>query len=151
MNFEENVYSLIEELQQFDYRIESIDLIWDIIFPHIVGKRTIYYHIRVTKYRDTFYVAHMDGDFCSLEIKVNKSVEEAESFGFSRHGVDFAKKWNEPISSARNWLKIVKKDWIKANKQVWLSYPLNRRYGIVCNSLIRDSLTDMHRIDQELG
>src|SRR3990172_8836778 len=34
---------------------------------------------------------------------------------------------------------------------MWLSYPLNRRYGIVCNSLVRETLTDMYRLDEELG
>jgi hypothetical protein len=47
--------------------------------------------------------------------------------------------------------KEVKKNWIKANRQVYESYPLNRRYGTVSNALIRVSLTDCYRIDQELG
>ncbi len=56
MNFEENVYHLIDELQQFDYTMEYLDLLWDIIFPHSTVRHTIYYHIRVTKYYDTFYI-----------------------------------------------------------------------------------------------
>lgn len=149
--FEENVYGLIAELKEFDYRIESIDLIWDVIFPHKKARRATYYYIQVTKYQDTFYIGHRDGDLCSLEVQMNKSVQVAESFGFSREAGDFAKKWDALISSAREWLKIVKKDWIKANRQVFTSYPLNRRYGIVCNTLLRDSLEDMYRIDLELG
>lgn len=150
-NFEENVYSLIVELKQFDYMIESVDHIWDVIFPHKTGRRAIYHYIRVTKYQNTFYIGHIDGNLCTLEAQVNKSIQAAPSFGSSRENGDPTRGWDGLISSARNWLKIVKKDWIKANKQVWLSYPLNRRYGIVSNSLIRESLSDFYRIDQDLG
>lgn len=92
-NFEENVFCFIEELQQFDYRIDSIDLIWEVIFPHSTGKRTTYYYIGVTKYKDTFYITHVDGRLCTLEVKINKSVDEAETFR-SRDYCDLAKKWN---------------------------------------------------------
>jgi len=152
-NFTENVNALITELKHFDYMIESKDHIWDIIFPHKTSRQAVYHYIRVTKYQNTFYIGHMDGKLCSLEVQGNATVQAAPSFGFSyddgRH--DPGKKWDGLISSARSWLKIVKKDWIKANKQVWSSYPLNHRYGIVCNSLVRESLSEMYRIDQELG
>jgi hypothetical protein len=152
-NFTENVHALIGELKHFDYAIESIDHIWDIIFSHKTSRQTGYHYIRVTKYKDTFYIGHMDGKLCSLEVQKGVSVQAAPSFGSSyedgRH--DPAKAWDGLISSARSWLKVVKKDWIKANRQVWSSYPLNRRYGIVCNSLVRESLSDMYQIDQELG
>ena len=150
-DFEKNVYGLIAELKQFDYTIESIDHIWDVIFPHKTTRTAVYHHIRMTQYKDTFYIGHIDGELCCLEIQVNTSVQAAPSFGSSHREEDPAKGWDALISSARNWLKIVKKDWIKANKQVWQSYPLNRRYGIVCNSLVRTSLSSMHRMDQELG
>ena len=93
----------------------------------------------------------MDGDLCSLEVVMNKSVKEAESFNLSRSYGDFTKKWDALILSARNWLKVVNKDWVKANRQVLSSYPLNRQYGIVSNSIVRDSLVDIFRIDRELG
>ncbi len=149
--FEENVYGLIAELEQLDYSIESIDRIWEVIFPHKTARQIVYHYMRVTKFKDIFYIGLIDGKLCSLEIRMNKSVQATSSFD-SLPGVgNPTKDWHGLISSARNWLKNVKKDWIKANKQIWLSYPLNRRYGIVCNSLVRKSLTDMYRIDQELG
>lgn len=151
-NFEENVFSLIAELKQFDYKIESIDHLWDVIFPHKTGRHTVYHYIRVTKYQDTFYIYHVDGKLCSLEVRMNTSVQAAPSFGsFHTGDGDLSKGWDDLISSARHWLKMVKRDWIKANKQVWLSYPLNRRYGIVRSSLVRESLSDIYRIDQDLG
>ena len=41
------------------------------------------------------------------------------SFSPQAEEVSRFKGWDSLISSARNWLKIVKKDWIKANHQVW--------------------------------
>lgn len=148
--FEENVYCLIEELKQFDYSIESVDLIWDVIFPHKSGSRVAYYHIRLTKYHDTYYLHQMDGNLSSLEVQLYKNVQSSSSLGSSYQDHN-PTKWKGLVVSARKWLKIVKKDWIKANRQVWLSYPLNRRYGIINNSLVRELLTDMYRLDRELG
>jgi hypothetical protein len=45
----------------------------------------------------------------------------------------------------------VKRDWVKANRQVWDAYPLNQRLGIVCSSLVRALPLDAWRIDKELG
>lgn len=59
--------------------------------------------------------------------------------------------WEPLITSARKWLKVVRKDWIKANKRVQAEYPLHRRYGVVPNALIRASLPDVYRLDKELG
>ena len=150
-SFEENIYSFIAELKHFDYTIESIDRIWNVIFPHKTARHIMYHSIRVTQYKDTFYIGSIDGKLSTLEIHVNTSVQAVPSFGSSRVDVDPARVWDDLICSARNWLKIVKKDWIRANKQVWSSYPLNRRYGIVCNALVKESLADMYKIDEELG
>lgn len=95
----------------------------------------------MTKYQDIFYIEHVDGELSSLEVQMNTAVQVAQSFNsFQRNSSNLARRWDSIIPSASNWLKVVKRDWIKANKQVWLSYPLNRRYGIVCSSLVRESL-----------
>ncbi len=150
-SFEKNIYALIKEMMQFQHRIESVDHLWDIIFP---DKKHKYHHIRITKSRANFYLFHLDGNLCSLEIEQNKSVQAAPSFGFSSYedgSEDPAKAWNDLIISARKWLNFAKKNWIKAAKEVYESYPLNRRYGIAPNSLVRSSLSDIYRIDKELG
>ncbi|MDP1608957.1 MAG: hypothetical protein Q8L98_06565 [Chlamydiales bacterium] len=82
---------------------------------------------------------------------MNARILASSAFGSLHEVGDFSRKWDSLISSAREWLKIVEKDWITANKQVWSSYPRNRRYGIVRNSLVRELLPDIYRIDQELG
>lgn len=151
MDFENNVYSLIKELNQFDYRIESIDHIWEVIFP---DQKNNYHHIRVTKYHEVFYIIPIDGDLCTLEVTPKKSVKVASSFGrtpYDDGSNDPARVWTNLVIYARKWLKVVNKDWIKANKQVHELYPHNRRYGIVSNSLVRTSLADIYRIDKELG
>ena len=113
MDFESNVYALISELRQFDYRIESIDHIWDIIFPVQKDK---YHRISVTKYHEVFYIGHIDGNLCTLEVTPEKSVQVAPSFGSSLYDdgrYDPAAVWNDLITSARRWFKTVKTDWIK--------------------------------------
>ncbi|WP_194847703.1 hypothetical protein [Candidatus Neptunochlamydia vexilliferae] len=150
-NFEENVYALVEEVMQFQYQISSVDRIWDILFP---DKKNKYHHIRIMKSYGTFYLFHIDGELCNLEIEQNKCVRAGSSFGFSSYddgSEDPAKVWNHLITSAREWLKFTKRDWIKAAKAVYEAYPLNRRYGIVPSSLVKASLSDIYHIDKELG
>ena len=94
INFEENVYTLLKDLKQFKYQIEGVDRIWDILF---FDQKNKYHHIRVTKYYEVFYLAHLDGNLCTLEIKQNKGVQVAPSFGFSSYddgSHDPAKVWN---------------------------------------------------------
>lgn len=59
--------------------------------------------------------------------------------------------WSPLITSARQWLKVVALDWIRANRHVQESYPINRQFGIVPHSLIRASVADVWRLDKELG
>lgn len=149
MGFEENVFAFIEALDDFQYRLESVDHIWDVIYP---DKKERYFHLRVTKYRDIFYIFQMNGDDCTLEVRQKVSVTASSNMGMrSYRDDDPAKVWNNKIIDACKWLQFAKKDWIKANKQIYLSYPLKYRYGIVSNSLVRASLADIYRIDKELG
>ncbi len=150
-DFEINVYAFLQELRLFDYNIESIDRIWDVIFPDQKDK---YHYIRISKYHEVFHVVHIDGSLCTLEVIPSKSVKVAQSFGrasYDNSSHDPAAVWNRVILDACKWLNNVKRDWIKANRQVHESYPLNRRYGIVSNSLIRSSLPEIYQIDKELG
>ncbi|MFI5342934.1 MAG: hypothetical protein ACHQUC_01810 [Chlamydiales bacterium] len=151
MNFEENVFALIRDLDDFEYSLENVDHIWDIIYP---DKKDKYFYIRVTKYQEVFYIGHINGDYCSLEVHPKKGVTASSTMGirsYNDYQHDPAIVWNDLITYARKWLQFVKKDWIKANKQMYASYPLKYRYGIVPNSLVRASIPDIYRIDKELG
>jgi len=60
--------------------------------------------------------------------------------------------WDDLLAAGRAWLKRVGKDWIRANKDVQSGYyPLDRRYGIVPHALVRASLKDWFRVDEEIG
>jgi hypothetical protein len=73
----------------------------------------------------------------------------------SSHALDsnphLAKEWQSLATLACKWLKVVRRDWIKANRHVQDNYPMNCRYGIVPNALVQASLPDVYRIDRELG
>lgn len=138
MEFEDQIYGFIQEITCFDYRIESIDHLWEIVFPDQGGK---WHHIKIVKYHEVYFVYLVDGDLPSLEIKPKRQENHFEN----------VTAWNHLLISARIWLKSVKKNWIKANTQVQENYPLNRRLGLVPNALTRASLPDIYRIDQALG
>ena len=147
-NFEKNVNALLTKLLKFEYRIESVDHLWDIIFRDNKNK---YYHIRIVKSYEIFYLIDIVGKLCTLEIKRNESVRVASSGFNSYEDDDLSKIWGSLITSACEWLDFVKKNWIKAAQKIYESYPLNRRYGIVPNSVIRFSLPELYQIDEELG
>ncbi|MCK5405225.1 MAG: hypothetical protein KAI75_08325, partial [Desulfobulbaceae bacterium] len=150
MNFEETVYAFLKELETFDCRLSCLDRLWDIYFPDRDGK---WHYLHINKYRKVFYINCLTNDDESLDVEPGKSVKILAMMDHRSHSVDDyqADKWRSLISSARKWLRVVKKDWIKANKQVLMNYPLKYRYGIVPHSLIRASLPDIYRLDKELG
>ncbi len=150
MRFEEIVYAFSKKLEAFDCRLSSLDHLWDIYFPDQDGK---WHYLHVNKYRKVFYFTWLTGDDESLKVEPGKSVKILAMMDRRSQSVDSFQvgKWGPLISSAQKWLRAVKKDWIKANKQVLMNYPLQYRYGIVPHSLIRASLPDMYRLDKELG
>jgi len=151
MKFEQSVYTFLKELEQFDYTLSSIDHVWNIVF---LDEKGTWKHIHINKYRETFYISHIDGNTCALEVSPKKSVKAAESFGFSSYDdgrYDPAGVWEPMIEAARRWLKTVEKDWIAANRRVHAEYPLNRRFGVVPAALVTSSLEDTDRFDKALG
>lgn len=151
MKFEDTINIFLKSLRGFNYDISGLDLNWDLIFP---DDKDHWNHIRIIKYEKTHYVHHIDGKTCSLEVGQGKSVQAMKSFGISSYedgSDDPALVWGPMLESALAWLKLVKRDWIKANRHIQDHYPLNRRFGFVQNSLIRASLKDFYRVDKELG
>jgi hypothetical protein len=147
-----STFAFVKELGDFSYELSALDRVWNILFPD-KGKK--WHHLHVNKCKHTFYITHIDGGGGGLEVEAKKGVRPIESLGASsywdeNHG-QLAMAWEPLITSACRWLKIVKKDWIRANKQIQVEYPLPYRYGIVPNVLIRASLPDVYRLDKELG
>ena len=68
--------------------------------------------------------------------------------GAENHG-QWVKTWGSLIAFARKWLKVARKDWIKANKRINVEYPIHYRYGIAPNALVRASLPDIYRLGKD--
>jgi hypothetical protein len=151
MKFEKMVFSFLTELHKFDHEMSCLDLVWNIIFPDSKGR---WFKVNVTKYKETYYINRIDEETCGLEAVLNKCVNATDSMGQSsaawEHG-DLGRIWAPLIQAAMNWFKTAQNDWIRAHRRVVAEYPLKNRYGIVPNSIIRASLTDIYRIGKELG
>ena len=152
MELTTSILTLVKELDDFSCELSALDRVWNILFPDKGGK---WRHLHVNKYKQTFYISHVDGRGVSLEVEQKKGVRAMNSMGaasyFVENNAQLAAVWEPLIASARKWLKIVRKDWIKANKQIQTKYPLRHRYGVTPNALIRASLRDIYRLDKDLG
>lgn len=148
MSLESNVYMFINKLIKFYYKVDYSDHVWEFIFS---DKQDKWYRIHMLKYDNVFYINHIDGNLCPLEVVLNKSVKVAPTFGTCSYDENNIAEWDDVIIDAMKWFKMVNADWIKLNKKVYELYPWNRRRGIVPNALISASLKDIYRIGKELG
>jgi len=153
MELTPSTFAFVKELGDFAYELSVLDRVWNILFPDQGEK---WNHLHVNKYKYTFYITRAGGDGGCLEVEPNKCLRAMASMGDSspycvENHDQLATAWEPLITSARKWLKVVRKDWIKANKRVQAEYPLRHRYAVVPNALIRTSLPDVYRLDKELG
>ena len=152
MELAASTFALVKELSDFSYELSSLDRVWNILFPDKGGK---WNHLHVNKYKHIFYITHVDSSGGSLEVEPKKGVCAMDSMGASSYSVEnhgqLATVWEPLTASALKWLKVTRKDWIKANKRIQVEYPLRHRYGVAPNALIRVSLPDVYRLDKELG
>ncbi len=151
MKLKSSTFAFVKELSDFSYDLSSLDHVWNILFP---DKGEKWNHLHVNKYEKTYYITHVGGSG-NLEVAPKKGVRAMDDMGASFYSLEnhphLAKPWEPIIESARKWLRVVRKDWIKANKRVQVEYPLRYRYGIAPNALIRASLHDVYHLDKELG
>jgi hypothetical protein len=152
MELTASIFALVKELGDFSYELSALDRVWNILFP---DKGEKWHHLHVNKYKHTFYITHVDGGGGSLEVEQKMGVRAMDSMGAPSYSVEnhgqLATVWETLIESVRKWLKVARKDWIKANKRIQVEYPLRHRYGVAPNALIRASLPDVYRLDKELG
>ncbi len=152
MELTESTYALLRELDNFSPTLSGADLVWDILFP---AESTRWHHLRITKYKDTFYLTHISGSGGSLEARLEGGVSALPGAGalsyFDQRRSQSAAVWSTLISSACNLLKLVRKDWIKANKRILEEYPLRDRFGLIPHAIIRASLSNVYRLDTDLG
>ena len=146
-----SIAAFVNELHEFSYELSVLDRIWRVLFP---DKEEKWHNLNVNKYKSTFYITHVN-DGSSLEFESKKGLRTRDAVGSFSHSVEnhdeLVTEWLPLIASARKWLKITLKDWIKANKRIQTEYPLRYRYGFVPNTLIHTSLPDVYRLDKELG
>ena len=151
MELTASTVAFVKELGDFSYELSVLDHVWNILFP---DKEKKWNYLHVNKYKHTFYITHVGGG-SGLEVDPKKGVRAMDAMGASSCCVEnhsqLAPEWDPLITSARKWLKIVWRDWIKANKRIQAEYPLRHRYGFAPNALIRASLPDVYRLDEELG
>ena len=152
MKLTASTFAFVKELGDFSYELSALDRVWNILFP---DKGEKWYHLHVNKYKHTFYITHVNGDGGGLEVEPEKAVRAMDSLGASSYPGDnhgqLTTAWEPLITSARKWLMVVRKDWIKANKRIQVEYPLRYRYGVAPNALISASLPDIYHLDKELG
>ena len=152
MELTDSIFNFVHELHEFCYELSIMDRVWHVLFPQ-QGKK--WHHLSVTRYQQTFYITHISGNCGALEVEPQKGIRTMARAGAASNYIEdqgkIAEAWHPLITSARKWLKVVHKDWIKANRQIQMEYPLRYRYGVVPNALIRAVLPDIYRLDKELG
>jgi len=145
-------YNFLNELSHFSYTLSSLDRVWDILFSDEANR---WHHLRVNTYKDTFFVTHISGGGGCLEVEPDVYVRVLQNSGISSYSDQNRSQadlvWEPLIRSACSSLKVVRKEWIKANKQIQNEYPLRYRYGTAPHTIIRASLPDIYRLDSELG
>ena len=117
MELTASIFALVKELDDFYYELSVLDRVWNVLCPDKEGK---WHYLHVNKYNDTFYIAHVDGDGGSIEVEQKKGVRAIDSMGAPSYPVEthgqLATVWETLIESACKWLKVTRKDWIKANE-----------------------------------
>ncbi len=156
MNFQKTLDTFLQDLSQFQHELSCLDHVWNIFFPDASGKWS---HLHINKYQKVYFISHVNDiehHFPVLEVEPHKGVKSQKNFNsispWNVEGDNFlVKKWEPLISTAIKWLKIVKQDWVRANKKVQIEYPIKFRFGVVPHGMVMHSLPDIYRLDQELG
>ncbi|MCX5727743.1 MAG: hypothetical protein NTZ28_02695 [Nitrospirae bacterium] len=153
MDFTISAIALVKRLDGFVCEVSGLDCIWNVLFPDRAGK---WRHLHVQQYKDSHYLTRVGDEAKSLEVVRGKRVQVAEDMGgavrsWDGNAAEMDAKWTPILEAALRWLGVVHRDWIAANKRVRSEYPLDRRYGIVPNALVRDCLPDVYHLDKELG
>lgn len=112
--------TFVTELDSFAYTLSSTDRVWNILFPDPQEK---WHHLHINQYQQTYYITHISGDSGGLEIELGKDVKQTTRPTGNT-------TWEFLLTAARQWLKVIRKDWIKANKKS----SLNTHYVIATAS-----------------
>ena len=153
MTLERSAQAFVRDLGHFAYDLSVLDHVWNVLFP---DQRGTWHRLHVNKYKQVFFVTDADGRCGSLEIVPGKSVRTTDEMGSTSSPLKAlhtlqARAWEALLAAACKWLIVVQKDWVTANRRTQIEYPLQHRYGIVSNAVIRALLPGIYRLDKELG
>ncbi len=140
------IRSFLEILETFEYRADSLDHIWVLLYP---DEKEKWHKIHVKKYDERFFFGDISGKEEFIEFKEPDSVGEVEGWPNRRY-TDFD-AWNKLLLAAHTWILQVRKDWVSANKRVQNEFPLSLRKGKAPHAIIRSAFPDVYRIDREIG
>jgi hypothetical protein len=105
----------------------------------------------VSKYDNAFQIGHHDYDNGILQVDERGSFKIADLHGNEIHKTSVEEIWRDLIADTHAWLRIVRRDWVKAAKRVISEYPLSYRKGIVPHAVVRDAMPDLYPLNRELG
>ncbi len=153
MSNEKSAYVLVKELDRFVCEVSGLDRVWDLLFP---DRANTWRHLHVQQFKSSHYLTRVGEKAKSLEVVRGQRVRVAEdnggaSLSWDGNTAEVDAAWTPILGAALRWLGVVRRDWIAANRRVWSEYPLDRRYGIVPNALVRECLPGAYRLDKELG
>jgi hypothetical protein len=151
-DFPSLVSHVLQGAEDFRYQLSGYDKLWDIIFPHPEGSPQ---RVRILQYRETRYIFHVDGESCHLEVSPDGTISPSDSLAFSGRSwlqmEDVEAQWRPLFEGMKKWLGRVRKEWIKAAREMQDLYPLSRRFGYISKALVDASLPDLYHLDKELG
>jgi len=75
--FASALYAFISSLNGYEYSLSYRDRIWNILFP---DKNKHWQHLQIQQYERTYYVSHINGDSCTLEVIPNENFTPSQQF-----------------------------------------------------------------------
>lgn len=142
------IHDFLKELETFGYELSCLDHVWHVLFPDRAGR---WQNVHVVKYAQAYQIRHHEHENGFLQIDKQEKFAISDVFGNTIYKPGTEQIWNDLVADAHAWLKIVRRDWVKAAIRVVAEYPLAYRKGIVPHAVVRDALPDLYPLYRELG
>jgi hypothetical protein len=114
----DTTYAFLKELADFSCMLSALDRIWNIFFS---DKSKKWHHLQVSRYKHTYYLFQVDGEAGGLEVNPGNGLQAVDPSGISTRRLEGDEQitavWGPLITEAHDWLKVIRKDWIKANQR----------------------------------
>jgi hypothetical protein len=143
--------AFIKELGKYSYKPDGMDQVWEVLFPDKENKWNFLY---IRKYENAFYITHINGAGRPLRMGPRNHLQEVDTLGARMPKLDMdgiTEIWGPLFTDARKWLDVVRRDWMKAYSRLVAEFPLNLRYGIVSNAILRANGPHIYHLDKQVG